>query len=171
MWGAWMPLIDWDDSFCVGVSNMDSQHRILILRINELFDAMQAGHGKKMLKQTLSAMTAYTLFHFATEERFMKEANYPDMASHKEEHAYFIANVRKFSEEFEQGRTIGLSDRILSFLAQWLRNHIKKSDKQLGFFLSDKGMSDVSTYRLPAGSRRKGSSPNRHAAPFKRAGG
>ena len=42
-----MPLMTWTEKLSVGVGVLDEDHKRLVGMVNELYDAMQAGHGKE----------------------------------------------------------------------------------------------------------------------------
>lgn len=134
-----MAVINWDEKYSVGVSEMDSQHKQLINIINELYDAMNAQKTSDVLGNILNKLIGYTKSHFSSEEKYMEQYGYPDLASQKREHAAFTDKVLKFKEEFDGGRTT-MSVSITSFLKDWLINHISGSDKKYGPFLNSKGV-------------------------------
>ena len=61
-----MSLIKWNDSFSVNVVKIDQEHKKLFEMVNELTDAMKAGHGKDVLGNILDRLISYTAFHFQT---------------------------------------------------------------------------------------------------------
>lgn len=134
-----MALIQWNEDLSVKVSEIDKQHQKLVSMINELDEAMRNGKGKAVLEPILKALAAYTRVHFQTEENYFEQFNYPDIDSHKQEHAKFVRKVSEFTEGFEKG-TLGLSINVMTFLSDWLKNHIKGTDKKYGPFLNDRGL-------------------------------
>ena len=123
-----MNSIFWDDSYATGIAEIDAQHKHLFELVYELYEAMRQGQGKVVLGTTLDGLLKYTQTHFAYEEKLMKAANYPGMAAHHQEHEALAQKVldlqRKYREE-----SIGLSVDTMSFLKDWLTNHIEKVDK------------------------------------------
>ncbi|MCI5144561.1 MAG: hemerythrin [Candidatus Electrothrix sp. AR3] len=134
-----MSLITWDESFSVQIRVVDQQHQKLIDIINDLHDAMKAGHGKDVLSTILIELINYTGTHFTTEEQYFTKFNYPDTSAHKKEHVDFVQRVLDFKEEFENGR-MTVSIELLYFLRDWLMNHIKVSDKKYSEFFHAKGL-------------------------------
>ncbi len=134
-----MPLIQWNRTLSVHVKEIDNQHMKLIQMINALDNAMQAGAGKSRVEEILSEMVNYTEVHFASEEKYFRQFGYPDTLSHTAEHQKFIDEVAKIQKEFNEG-VANLPIRILTFLSDWLRNHIMVSDKKFGPFLKEKGL-------------------------------
>lgn len=135
-----MALFNWDDKYSVGVRELDNQHKTLVQILNELFEAMQEKRSNDVLGKIISKLIDYTKTHFASEERYMQQYNYPELEAQKREHAAFTQKVLAFKQDFEAGR-VALSISITSFLKDWLVNHISGSDKKYGPFLNSKGVS------------------------------
>ena len=134
-----MALIKWDDSLSVKVTEIDLQHQKLVSMINELNDAMRQGKGKDVLAKIVNGLINYTATHFNKEEKYFDRFGYPERDSHKKEHAAFVQKVSDFQSGFEKGK-LSLSVEIMNFLSDWLRKHIKGSDKQYTQFFNEKGL-------------------------------
>ncbi len=133
--------IMWDSSLSVGVDPIDEQHKMLIERINNLSKAVEKYMGHTKIIETLLFMTEYTDFHFSTEEKYMKELDYPAIANHLIQHEEFKSMLRTLEEDFrEDGATKVVSKSINTFLGNWLLNHIKVVDVNFGKFLREKGV-------------------------------
>ena len=78
-----MALISWSSMLSTGISEQDTQHKKLIDLINQLNDAMQAGHGNDIMGKVLSELVNYTVFHFGYEEKLMAQHKYEDTPAHK----------------------------------------------------------------------------------------
>lgn len=124
-----MPLIEWNESFSVGISEIDSQHKILIGYINDLHAAMSQGKARSLLKPLLAQLANYTEMHFSNEERYMKQWNYLRYVHHKAAHDGFVKKVGEFKTDVEAGQLL-TSIEILTFLKNWLIEHIQGTDKK-----------------------------------------
>src|SRR5690349_10560035 len=82
-----MPLIMWGPKLCVGIKDIDDQHKKLVEIVNKLNDAMVAGHGREVIGPTLGELIRYTQRHFADEERLMARHQYEHTVEHKAQHA------------------------------------------------------------------------------------
>jgi hemerythrin len=134
-----MAFIEWNNSFSVGVSEIDSQHLKLVGIINALHDAMLQGKGRAVLGDIIKGLVDYAGAHFLTEETYFDQFGYPDAGSHKEEHSAFTQKVAEFKDGFDAGK-LALSITVMDFLSSWLRNHIKGVDKKYGPFFIEKGL-------------------------------
>jgi hemerythrin len=126
--------LTWDDSWLVGVREVDGQHRHLVSLLNFLHQSMSRGQGKDILAGILTSLVNYTAVHFAAEERLMQKHHYPDLDAHKIEHQELTAKVMEYQRRFVSGE-ITLSLEVLEFLGNWLRNHIIGSDRKYVPFL------------------------------------
>lgn len=134
-----MALLTWSERFSVQVGQFDEEHRQLMNYINQLHDAMKSGQGKQVIGDVLNGLIQYTQNHFAAEERLMKAHGYSDYQNHKKEHNQLTMSVQDFRKEFAAG-TVPLSQTVMTFLKDWLTNHIQGMDKKYGPFLNGKGV-------------------------------
>jgi hemerythrin len=134
-----MALITWDESYSVKVKQFDDQHKKLIDMVNELHDAMKVGKGKEVLEKILAGLIQYTVTHFADEDRLMKLHNYPGYEQHKKEHNLLTIRVSDLQRTYHEGSAV-LSQSVMTFLKEWLQNHIQGTDKDYGPFLNSKGV-------------------------------
>jgi hemerythrin-like metal-binding protein len=72
----------------------------------------------------------------------MKRYRFPGLKAHCIEHKEFVKKADEYREQFEmEMNPLILAMAILTFLKEWLQNHILKTDKQYGPFLNEKGIS------------------------------
>ncbi len=134
-----MPLMTWTDQLSVNVQQVDSQHKKLVELLNNFHDSMKLGKGKEAMGKTFSALLDYTVYHFGTEEDFFKKYGYPNSATHKKEHEALTKQVLELSERFSRGEPV-VSAETMTFLKNWLNDHILGSDKKYGPFLNAQGV-------------------------------
>jgi hemerythrin len=135
-----MPLMEWDKKMSVGVNLLDTDHQKLVKMLNDLYGAMMEGHGKESLGKILDELAAYTKIHFAHEENFFAQTNYPDAAAHKKEHDELTRQVLEVQRKYKAGATGTLSIEVMNFLKEWLLKHIMGCDKKYGPHLNSKGI-------------------------------
>ncbi len=135
-----MAVFTWDESYSVRVHQCDAQHKRLFDTINQLADAMRVGKGQSVISQIVSQLITYTRTHFQQEEALMEQAQYPELAAHRQLHRKLVADVEKFQRELEEGlrpNTVA----VLDFLKEWLTQHIQKVDKAYSQHLNSHGIS------------------------------
>ncbi len=135
-----MPLINWDDSYSVGIKKIDEQHKGLVKLVNELHDAMSQGAATSVLSKVLGSLVDYTIIHFTTEEELMRTYDYPDLTRHKAEHDKLTSQVKDFQEKFGQGKST-ITYELMDFLSDWLINHILDTDKKYSSYMASRGVS------------------------------
>ncbi len=126
-----MPFYSWDPKLLsVEVKEMDSEHQILIKKMNAVFDGNQAKKSKAELSDLVDDFAKYTIQHFSDEEAFMEQIKFEGIATHKLIHQQLLAEVTKHITEF---KTTGvLTQGFFNFLAVWLTSHIRGIDTKYG---------------------------------------
>ncbi len=122
-------MIEWNDKYSANISLIDEQHKKLFEIINKAIIVKKHRNVTKNVLGILDEMTEYALKHFETEERYMKDFNFPEYQAHRNEHIDFTNNSIDY-----KNRVIGgdfqILNEILEYLKQWLVNHIQVTDKK-----------------------------------------
>jgi len=134
-----MALFDWDNSYSVGVKELDQQHKKLVDTLNQLHQGMLNRQARSDTGTLLKQLFTYTKDHFATEERHLVRAQYPKLTAHSALHRALTDQVNDYIDRFEQGE-ISLDIHLLDFLRKWLMNHILDEDKQYGPCMNKAGI-------------------------------
>jgi hemerythrin len=133
-------IIQWTDDLSVGVLMIDDQHKSLINQLNALMDAMWDGKGKDQTDKLMAFLANYVVEHFGAEENLMLANNFPKYAQHKQIHETFIRDFSEFKSKHDSGEaTLAFSIKVLDDTCEWLRQHIRVMDKELGSFLREQG--------------------------------
>ena len=123
----------------VKVSSIDMQHQKWIGMINDLHEAMKQGKGNAVMGKILQGIVDYTRTHFATEEKYFKQYDYPETEEHIKIHHAFIDKVTQLQMDFNKGG-FGISIKTMDMLKDWLVNHIKVVDKKYSDFFNQQGL-------------------------------
>jgi hemerythrin len=91
-----MPSISWDDRLNLGIPEIDQQHQRLVQMIDDLSEAMIQGRSQEVLQSILAGLVDYTHIHFATEERYFAQVQYPETPRHQAQHQTFIDRITEF---------------------------------------------------------------------------
>ena len=130
-------LIDWNESYSLGVEELDSLHRELFVRFNELISACDSGCGADEARRMLTFLKRYVTDHFTEEEDMLSRYGYPDTFRHKAEHDSFINELNSLEQQFqEQGATPRMVATINQTVAIWLIDHISRMDAGFARFLT-----------------------------------
>lgn len=128
----------WNDGLKIGVPLIDSEHKELCGRIDQLLAACSKGQGRAEIAQTVTFLEEYTIKHFSDEERLQRSSGYPKCGEHKAMHEYFKSKVADLKNNLsENGANVGNISEANFFLMNWLLNHIQKVDKELASYIKD----------------------------------
>lgn len=131
-----MALLQWKDSYSVGIAAVDHEHREMIDLINRLHDALTAGAGALTVAGFLGEIYKAISAHFALEERFMREHDYDQLKEHKQDHERLLDEIRDIMESYEADPA-GSSRRLSAQLEAWFTIHSKTHDSRLHHRLGD----------------------------------
>ena len=127
-----LELVKWNESFELGLKEIDDQHHSLIDLINQIGQAIADHAELAVITELTGALEKYTVEHFTAEEDFMRAGNFPNLAEHKQEHDEFVARIAK--EKAQAIESGGFSLDLMRFLRDWLINHIFRSDRKYANF-------------------------------------
>jgi len=123
--GAEKSGIKWIDEYSVGNKDMDEQHKVLFIMINDFFN-QDNKHGAISLFKSLSS---YIDLHFEAEENLLKQINYPDTEEHIKTHEELREKFIMLQGKLDN-YNIEVHHKIAIFLYNWLAQHILKSDME-----------------------------------------
>ena len=129
-------VVQWQNSYSVGIRLVDEQHMELIKLTNKLFNNCMEGQerSKSTFLEIIHEAVDYTGYHFGTEEKIMERVNYPDYVRHKCEHINFVREVFSKVEDFKAGKMLA-PITFVYFLRDWVLHHIAVNDKKMGAYL------------------------------------
>lgn len=123
----------WHPSMSVGIDLIDTQHKEWFDRAERLFEAGKQGQAKEYVGELLEFLDSYTKKHFADEEKYMRELNYPGLEEQKKAHASFIAQLAKLRQDYESsGGSLTVIINANKMVIDWLTKHISNMDRQIG---------------------------------------
>jgi hemerythrin len=131
--------IQWGNAMLNGIAEIDQQHRILVDTLIEATAELTGGASGPLFDRITRDLLAYAIYHFNTEEQLMREYGYADAAPeeakmHLVEHRRFSQRVVALRAGAQEGSR-DTPDALLTFLKDWLTNHILTIDKRLGQFI------------------------------------
>lgn len=120
-------LVQWEDSYSLGLEQIDDQHKTLFNIMNRLWSAIVRRAEAVEMDVILGELEQYTVSHFTAEETFMRAAAFSGFEGHKKQHEDFIARLQSARVGTQSGKHISLE--LLHFLRDWLVNHIMVQDR------------------------------------------
>ncbi|MBN1186820.1 MAG: hemerythrin family protein [Bacteroidales bacterium] len=134
-----MKTITWSERFSVGVKEIDLQHRELLDIINKIIESIENKKEWHTTSTILNSLINYAYNHFATEERLMQKADYPDLLRHVDLHLEFIRKVFQLEQEVLLKGT-EVQHEIFQFLVGWYSNHVLVVDREYMGSMAAKGI-------------------------------
>ena len=138
--------MEWSEKLSVGIKTIDSQHRELFKRINNLVGAIKQHRCKDEIDGTIQFLEDYAKVHFAEEEKHMKETRYAGYGEQVQDHKKYLAALVEIKAQASLPRVPGgsydLSATTNQVIVDWIVDHIMKVDMKFGEFLKGVGVGD-----------------------------
>jgi hemerythrin len=127
--------IEWDETFSVGVDEIDRQHKEFIRIINRLQWLEERRSPQEQLIGMAQELWRYAEFHFCSEENLMRLFQYPDQEDQEEEHKRLVKTLKVKIHDLESGR--GDAASLSEFAFIWLKTHTTTLDKKIGQYIQN----------------------------------
>lgn len=128
-------LFKWDDSFRIGIEELDHEHKVLIDDINRLHEELGRHEEMSEIEKCLGDIFVRMQAHFALEEHVMKEHDYKFFDEHKREHEGFLDSYTEYMVQFLNDTSVSSDNPIEATLAHWVIQHITTSDKKMSLMI------------------------------------
>lgn len=129
-------VVEWNESYQVGVAEIDRQHQKLFALLNNLAQAVSNGYAEDIIGQVLAEMAAYADEHFKHEQLYLEK--HPDYQAHFLEHWEFTKKCMGLAMGFRRDQSV--SWETLDYLIKWLQRHILTEDSRYFRELAEKGL-------------------------------
>lgn len=124
-------MIQWNDSYRIGVDIVDEQHKVLFNLAEEAEEMMKLPDHLDKFDEIVDIVTSlrdYVKYHFEEEEKILLDIGYKKFFSHKVEHQDFIDYIYKLDlEEIDQHQNEQILE-LLHTLYHWLVDHVLVQD-------------------------------------------
>jgi hemerythrin len=131
--------MEWTHDLAVGIDTIDSQHRELFRRINNLLASIKEKRCRTEIDGTIQFLDEYARYHFTEEERRMDESGYDGLSEHRMHHAVYLQNIEELKRLAAQPRIQGASYELSvitnQIVVDWIVDHIMKIDKKFGAYM------------------------------------
>ena len=105
---------------------VEVHHRVQGSLIDLLGQLVTGGSERALAEETLTRLVDFTLAHFHTEERLMRQLGYPRAGAHAAEHVRLMSDIRAIQAGHAAGDPGG-AERMAE-LRRWLLEHIQGMD-------------------------------------------
>jgi hemerythrin len=130
-------LFEWDDSFLIGIEELDHEHKLLIDDINRLHEELARRNEKTEIEKCLGEICARMQAHFALEEHVMKEHGYEFFDEHKREHDELLESCTGYMLQYINDNSASPKTPIEDSLKHWVLDHIVSSDKKMSLMVRE----------------------------------
>ena len=124
---------EFTENLATGNEMIDSQHKELIQKINDLLDSCEKSSDKVVAIKTLDFLSDYTEYHFNAEEQLQKDIEYPGYDKHKAQHEEFKKTVEELHEMLveEEGPSPAFVAKVQENVINWIYTHIQGFDRSV----------------------------------------
>ncbi len=135
--------MEWTEKLATGISTIDSQHKELFKRINNLVVAIKQRRCRSEIDGMIKFLDDYARVHFFEEEKYMRKTCYPGIEEQLESHKQYLAALAELKNQSAlpriQGSSYDLSATINQVVVDWIVAHIIRLDMKFGEYLKQQG--------------------------------
>jgi len=131
-------LFEWDESFLIGIEELDHEHKVLMDDIKTLHEELTRHDQKSEIEKCLGDIYARMQAHFALEEHVMKEREYEFFDEHKREHERLLDSYSGYMIQIMNDAAVTSGNPIEETLSHWVMYHILNSDKKMSLMVQEK---------------------------------
>ena len=126
-------MLTWTEEFATGSDLVDTQHRLLIEKINKLEKLLNGPPPPKAeYDELLDFLNLYAVAHFKFEEQCMSSNKCPAHEQNKQAHATFLHAFAILKDRYQtEGSKPELLDSIQRTASEWIKYHILTVDINL----------------------------------------
>ena len=124
----------WSENYATSIKILDEQHKELFNILDNCYDLLLNNKEEDKYDKIINILEKlrdYTIYHFNTEEEFLKKNNYSKFLSHKFAHDAFIEQINGYDIYSIDKDQKGSVNEILDIVSSWIKNHILDIDKNI----------------------------------------
>ncbi len=123
--------------YFTGITLVDEEHAQLFRYANEIYELLNdefVADKYDNIKDLLGKLRDYAKKHFADEEAYMESIQYKRLFTQKMQHQAFVDELEKYDLEEIDGmdEKDAIISQLLTFVTDWLVEHILKVDTLIG---------------------------------------
>ena len=127
----------WNSAFETGITRIDIQHKVIVKVLNELYNVVIINKEEEKIDEILNELVQYTICHFGEEEKIFDKYNYIDKKEHQLIHSKF---KKELEDIISKRKDNSIAVELISFLKDWLIDHIMNTDQEYVKFFNKKGI-------------------------------
>jgi hemerythrin-like metal-binding protein len=139
--GAMMHDLVWDESYNIGIEEIDRQHMEFIKLLRRFNFGLQNNAPLSLQLRILNELVKYADYHFSSEENILYVTRYPDFAVQQEEHRRILRWLARRVEGYNRMPQTGA--QLAGFLYAWFIDHTQAEDRKVAVYVcAEKKYSD-----------------------------
>jgi len=124
------------ETYSTGMQSIDEEHGELIALINQIHETLHTPAPQDDVKEMFQRLAGCASMHFRQEESQFTGIGYLDATQHARQHEHLITVLSCFQSGIDgMGRSVSFEDQ-LSFLRDWLLDHIANEDQQFADYVN-----------------------------------
>lgn len=132
-----MELLKWNDSFKLGIEELDEQHEKLIDMLNSFYESIQHDDSEREIEKALFTLASFAKYHFHGEEEMMEKHSFPGIRQQKLKNQEVRDKLAGLKEDFEKEGT-NVQSEILKYMKSWIQNHVNEHIRTYAPYLKEK---------------------------------
>ena len=133
-----MEKFDWLESFELGITEVDEDHRRMLAIMRQIEQAADSESFDRC-KELLDELLSFTVAHFRREEKMLEEFGYPNVEIHKKYHTELLARAKAVKSVCEALETKQNLKECCHEMFGFLVDDIVMGDLKFKSYLEDKG--------------------------------
>lgn len=129
----------WREEYKTGIDFIDEQHKKLFELTDSLVELLKNQlmiDKYDRIVEAVVELREYTVYHFDTEEKYMKSIKYSKRFEQRIEHEKFKVNLNKLSlDDIDLNHDASILE-LIDMVSTWLKEHIIEKDKQIYGFIN-----------------------------------
>ena len=130
-----MDFFKWNDSFSIGIEEIDQQHMSFLEYLNECHLKVSGSKRAEIGHSLIDSLKVYAATHFRSEEALMQAKGYPKLEHQARQHKYFESQITELETAANAGGSERTVESPLAFLRDWFLNHILEEDKDFASYV------------------------------------
>lgn len=120
--------LEWNEDMCVGIDEIDADHKKILLIIAAIIDAIDINANAETIETYFAELTTCTASHFKREEALMQTMEFEDFIEHQKGHQKFLTQLPELKNKLLKYNNVEVSGEVSQFLYDWVIEHILIAD-------------------------------------------
>ena len=129
----------WKSEYNIGNLKIDQEHQKLFAIARKTLSVIKLNNDEKekdKLKELITELFDYVGTHFANEQKFMKETNYPELENHKLLHKNMLDLLTNLISKLNSMELKEIESSLYNFIEEYFIKHIILEDKKINLWNS-----------------------------------